>query len=879
MPPRFDIRISLTLIALAPLPAIAQTTAPANAPAPAPATDNAAPEDEIVVTAQRDRGDVIGRAVPDVRIGQDEIASYGASDVGELLQTLAPQTGEGPVVLVNGRRISGLAEITRLPPEAVERVDILPEETALAYGYRADQRVVNIVLKNQFGAITANVRTRLPFAGGRSENEASLSYVKINPSGRLGIDLSYGWNSALYESERSLVSRSAGGYFDPLGNITAAVPGSEIDPGLSALAGSPVLVAGVPEGASAPTLAGFAALAGDPNQSDVRRYRTLMPSQRNFQGGVSFNRKLSSDIQATFTARYALNDGTSVVGLPSLLLSVPGANPFSPFTNDVLLYAAPDALGPLRAQQHREETQLRVVFNGTFSKWNWFATLSRTEAKSRARTDAGYDAAPLQTLLDSGSLSFNPFAPIAAGELTRLPQTVSTSANRDTSAEFVLTGPVARLPAGDVRATLRGTLASHVVESSLTQNGVRQDRDLSNTESEGSINLTLPIASRREGVLAGLGDLSVNLMGSYQHISGLGGAERLGAGASWAPTPSLRLSATLSRSQSLPPAAQRGDPVIVTPNVPVLDFVTGDNVLVTRIDGGNPLLRAPRSSTFSASGRWKPLGSRNVTLNLAYNATRTTDLVGTVPTATPQVEAAFPDRFQRDPAGRLTQIDARPVNFDRSEQRQLSWGGFFSLPLSSAPPVRGRRFARPSGGEGTTETEDGDAVAAMGGDAPVPPGMGSRLVISLNHVIRLEDTVLIRAGLPVLDRLSGEGLGGLGASRHQINARVNYRQAGIGATAEARWQSAARLTGGATDLRFSAFGTINLRLFADLGQVGGLARAAPWLSGTRLTLDFENVFDSHSDVRDQNGATPLAYQPAYLDPFGRAVRIGLRKQF
>jgi iron complex outermembrane receptor protein len=31
-------------------------------------------------------------------------------------------------------------------------------------------------------------------------------------------------------------------------------------------------------------------------------------------------------------------------------------------------------------------------------------------------------------------------------------------------------------------------------------------------------------------------------------------------------------------------------------------------------------------------------------------------------------------------------------------------------------------------------------------------------------------------------------------------------------------------------------------------------------------------------VRDGRGATPLIYQPAYLDPLGRTVTLGLRKQ-
>jgi hypothetical protein len=32
-------------------------------------------------------------------------------------------------------------------------------------------------------------------------------------------------------------------------------------------------------------------------------------------------------------------------------------------------------------------------------------------------------------------------------------------------------------------------------------------------------------------------------------------------------------------------------------------------------------------------------------------------------------------------------------------------------------------------------------------------------------------------------------------------------------------------------------------------------------------------------VRDETGATPISYQPDYIDPLGRSVRIGLRKLF
>jgi len=60
---------------------------------------------------------------------------------------------QGPVLL-NGRRISGPGEMRDIPTEAIQRVEILPEEVALKYGYTADQKVVNIVLRQRFRAST-----------------------------------------------------------------------------------------------------------------------------------------------------------------------------------------------------------------------------------------------------------------------------------------------------------------------------------------------------------------------------------------------------------------------------------------------------------------------------------------------------------------------------------------------------------------------------------------------------------------------------------------------------------------------------------------------------------------------------------------------------
>ncbi|MDX5393135.1 MAG: hypothetical protein LPJ86_04860 [Caulobacteraceae bacterium] len=101
---------------------------------------------EVVVSGSRaPPGSVIGDISPELTLSPREIRAYGAASVTELLQALAPQTGSGqgsggrPAILINGGRISGFSEIRDLPTEAIARVEILPEEVSLKYGYPAEQ--------------------------------------------------------------------------------------------------------------------------------------------------------------------------------------------------------------------------------------------------------------------------------------------------------------------------------------------------------------------------------------------------------------------------------------------------------------------------------------------------------------------------------------------------------------------------------------------------------------------------------------------------------------------------------------------------------------------------------------------------------------------
>lgn len=200
-------RASVAAFALYAAPLAAQ-----DAPPPAPGDlDAEADGEEIVVTGQRERGAVIGDIPPEVRLTPADIRSYGATSIADLLQQLGPlvgsargRGGERPVILLNGRRISGFTEIRDLPSEAIARIDILPEEVALKYGFQANQRVVNFVLRNRFRATTVELEGGGSTGGGGATGEGDVDFLAIDGDKRFELNLEYERGEPLRESERRI---------------------------------------------------------------------------------------------------------------------------------------------------------------------------------------------------------------------------------------------------------------------------------------------------------------------------------------------------------------------------------------------------------------------------------------------------------------------------------------------------------------------------------------------------------------------------------------------------------------------------------------------------------------------------------------------------
>jgi hypothetical protein len=790
----------------------------------AAAQDEEIPEEQdIVVVGQKPRGSVIGDIPPEDTLDARDVRATGATNINELLDALAPQIGsaqgrggEAPVLLLNGQRISSFRELRDIPTEAIQRVEILPEEVALKYGYRADQKVVNIVLRQRFRSTVAQVAGTAATEGGYGAAAADVTKLLIEKNGRTQFNLHATGNSMLTENER---------------NILLSEP--------------------------SPT--------GDPE--DALAARSLIGTRRDVRGSAIFNREILGDVSATLNGEVEHVEGKSLIGLGRLLLE------------------------PLARNTTTDSAHVGTTLNWDKAQWHWNVTGNADWQRGLTDTDRDKPNVPNDRARETST----------SGDLT-----ATTNGN------------LFKVPAGNASTTLRVGVSTVQLDTHNQIAGLANSKSLGRTEGNAAVNLDLPI-SRRGRDFSALGNLTLNANAEVDQLSDFGTLTKFGAGANWSPANRLNFVTSWTREEGPPTVNQLGDPVLTTPDTRIFDFTTGQTVLVTTITGGNPNLQSDRRTVFKLGGYWQPIANTDLRLRADYVHQRIERPISSI-TATPQVEAAFPERFVRDASGQLIAVDLRPVNFNHSETDTLRVGFDFSKPLKSHRPsqavidqLRQQFGFGQRGGPAPSQQGFGTAPGGApppgspteGGPGPIvgrsnPSGGGfgggrggrgggggffgggnrGRLTFSLTDTVTFVDKVTIVPG-STLDYLHGDAAGQTGGTpRHHVEAQAGYFNNGLGARIGANWRSGTDVnTATGDNLHFSPVGTFDLRLFANLGDIPEITVKHPWLRGSQVRLDFTNVFDTRPKVHDAFGRTPLNYQAALLDPLGRTIMISFRKLF
>ena len=837
-------------------------------------TDEIRMLDTFVVTGSGIRGRARGEFAPTFELSESEISNFGAGDLDELVDSLTPLLGgssgaseERPLILLNGKRISGFREISSYPPEALIRVDVLPPETGLEYGVQTNQSVINFVLKTSFQKATGELESRVPTDGGQVRGEGKVNWLRTDGDVRLSVDFSYTKQTELLESDRDIQSnRTLLG--DSVGNVTGIPNGTEIDPALSSIFGETVTLAGAPDfAANQPvTLGDFN--ANTQNVTDQSSFRTLLPERDSLSLRTSLSSTIFEDISATVNADLSYSESTSLRGLPNGTFILPSSSSFSPFDSDVLVERAFTELGPLGRDSESMAASLGVNLNGHFNDWNWTLNGNYRHSTSDNSSQTGVDASRLQAAIDEGSA--NPFGRIDQANVDPIVFASSSSSNAFTS-NFTLSNAPFSLPAGPFRVSLNGN-ASHTEQTS-SRSESQTDTKSSLTSGAAALSITAPIMAEGQ-TPAPIGDLSLFASVGINAQDNVEPTNRYNLGLRWQPQDQIQVTISIEQAELAAGLDSSDVPIVRTFNNRVFDFATNETLDdVTIITGGRTELQDSTSQNFRAQFGYRSNLVPGLRLGVQYNDQLIENEISSFPDLTPSTEAAFPDRFIRDTSGRLIEIDSRSVNYDERRSRTVGYNFNFRKAFGGDETSQRSRGARDgsSAGQSAKPRSFGPGARGQGQNGP-------SLGLSFSHNYVLESSLTIAPELPTLDLLSGDSVSSSGLGRHNVNAqaRLSYKQ--FTGVLDYRWQSSRQTNTGTGSLEFSDLGKFNLRAIWKLSNSSANAENA-FFSNSRIELNIDNLFNERQHVVDEVGETPLGFQPDLLDPLGRTISLSFRTQF
>jgi len=638
-------------------------------PAP-PVVDQTATEDEnqIVVVANSLRGAVQAPQPAVVELNEQDIASYGASSLADLVSQLSTETGSGrgrgagrPVFLVNGMRVSSFREVFSYPTEAIKTVQVLPEEVAQRYGFPPDQRVINFILKDNFSSRTVEGSYGQPFDGGTSNQALQGTYLNIAGKNRLNFDLKYNHTTPLTEAERNIIQT--------------------VEP----------------------------SFASDP---DPAAFRTLVAQSSDYRLTGNWTKGLGdSGSSMTVNGTAERNDNLSFSGLNTVDLVGPGATP-----DTALRTFGTDF--PLARRTRTDTYSFGSTLNTHAGDWQLTGTVDASYTDNTSKIDEQLRQADLQAIVDAaraGTLALN--APITGVAYPGF----DTSESKTTSASTKVTaiGHPIHLPGGDVSVTLDAGFDWDHFDSTDTRNvGLRTK--LTRGDLNGGVNLAVPLTSRRNDFLAAIGDLNANFSAGLDHLSDFGTLSNWNAGLNWGITEKLNAQASYIVRDAAPGLSQLGAPQVVNFNVPVYDFANNQTVLATVTTGGNPALKRETQHDLKLGLSYQlPIFDRS-NIQVEYFRNRSNNVTASFPVLTPDIEAAFPARVTRDAFGNLVAIDERPVTFYKENASRIRIG----INLSG----RIGKQQQGGGGGGRFGAFGGAGGPPPGGGAPgaggPPPGGG-----------------------------------------------------------------------------------------------------------------------------------------------------------
>ena len=494
----------------------AQSTTPADDTATTP--DKAKTLQSVIVTGSLIRRVDTETASPVVTLGRSTITNSGKPVLGDVLQALPSisgnatnpsnnsngggvaspllEAGDGAsrvslrglginrtLVLINGQRMAN-PDINLIPPDMIERVDVLAEGASTTYGSDAIGGVVNFILRKNFKGVQFSLNDGISSHGDGQRHGFNLSAGQTGANYSITGGLDYNKYNAVLGSRRSFSKQQL---YLSSGAVVAA-GSSSIPTGRIQL---PASIAGQygcainSSGTANVTLAqGDGSALGDYRcrlGSDTYNYAALnyiQTAQKRTNGFILGTYDLSDSVTAFVDAFYnhtvsSGQDAPSPVGTGDGLI-IPAGNPINPFgvtfsqnpvpgdPNSGYNFQTRLTGGGTRVHSYTTNTgQINTGLRGKFdpqSSWTWDASVNYSHTKRDQRDSNEVDIPALQAAIDNGANIFNQADPGVSSQLksgVQSPAYIFTQATKQ--GQFDVSGELWDVPAGTVQLSA-GTL-------------------------------------------------------------------------------------------------------------------------------------------------------------------------------------------------------------------------------------------------------------------------------------------------------------------------------------------------------------------------------------------------------------------------------------
>lgn len=611
--------------------------------------------------------------------------SAGSASIG--LRGLSPKN---TLLLVNGQRVSNygfalatqdtFVDLNALPISAVARIEILKDGASAVYGSDAIAGVVNIILRNDYEGIRLSASVGGATEGGLQEYSAGL-LAGVGSLANDGFNLTFSLDllerDELNASERR-ITRSGDFRDQPGGRLAGWITqgGNYLtDPQ------NPQAFADCPGESQSRDWQDFTTnRSGNVCAFNAQPYNTLQPEVSRKQLSLQGTYAVSSTLEVVSEVLYSYNESSHIFGAP---LSIgPGLRAYDRDTGTLVdipvVFPVGHPNNPNDTATPFEYTFFDVgqrlkandqIFNRYLigaryfgDVWTINANALQSQSRQREYVDNFVNRYTFETVLNDGSYDFvggnNSAEVIDALRIsTRRPgfyqiQSVNLTASRT----------LAQLRNGDVG------FATGVDWRKEEMNAGTSEEVLSGTELRPAINLIngqrRVIAAYAEVDFPIIEDFNVNAAVRADHYDDFGSAISPKVSGHYLVNDSWLVRASWSkgfRAPSLPEISQSNTisySSAIDPNDPV---EPGARRGFTTLRSGNPELAAERSTNFNVGFVWSP--QRGLSAGVDYFRIAQNNIIS--PDNAQFIinnEASFPNRVQRDEAGRLQIVTNQYAN-------------------------------------------------------------------------------------------------------------------------------------------------------------------------------------------------------------------------